>query len=83
MLMAYISSLKAWHIKKSVALGKPTRSPDKWEQAISSANEALEKFRDAEVKRQTQLIDEANALVQQAMESLRYRYGSSRIASNY
>jgi len=71
MLMAYISSLNAWSIrsvKKSAEEGKQRQSLGR---AIGSAREAQEIFRYAETKRQTQRIDEADALVQQAMESLR------------
>ena len=79
MLRGYCSSLEAYYkrsMKKSANEGEPRQSPDKWEQAISSAHQALEMFRDAETKCQIQLIDEANAIVQKAMESLKYRYGS-------
>ena len=88
MLRGYMSSLEAYHqsfAKNSAEEGKPRQSLDKWEHAISSARQALELFRDAETKRQNQLIDEANATVLKAMESLKCRYGSltstSRIVS--
>ena len=75
MVMAYISSLNAWHM----AEGKP--SLENWDRAISSAHKAQENFRDAETKRQMQHIDEADALVQQAMESLQDRYDSSNLVT--
>jgi hypothetical protein len=89
LLRGYISSLKACHhrsVRKSAKEGQPRKSLDKWEQAISSAVEASEKFRNAETKRQIQLTDEANAIVQEAMESFKCRYGSpmsSCITSNH
>ena len=79
MLRAYSSSLEAYHnrsAKNSAKEGKPRPSLDKWERAIGSARQALEMFRDAETKRQVQLINEANAIVQKAMESLKYRHAS-------
>jgi len=78
-----IVDLRALTVAKE---GKPRQSLDKWERAISSAHQALEMFRDAETKRQIQVIDEANAIVRKAMESLKCRYGSltsSRIASDH
>jgi len=72
MLNGYISSLKAYdhyHAENSARQGKPRESLDK---AISSAHKALEMFRDAETRRQIPLIDEANAIVQEAMGSLKY-----------
>ena len=60
MLRGYCSSLEAYYkrsMKKSAKEGEPRQSPDKWERAISSAHQALEMFRDAETKRQIQLID--------------------------
>jgi hypothetical protein len=89
MLRSYISSLEAYHnrsVNNSAKEGKPRQSLDKWERAISSAHQALEMFRDAEMKRRIQLIDEANAIVKKAMEFLKSRYGSStssRIASDH
>jgi hypothetical protein len=89
MLEGYISSLEAYHnrsVKTSAKEGKPRQSLDKWDWAISSAHKVLEKFRDAEKKRQNQLIDDANAIVQEAMASLKGRYDSltsSRVASDH
>jgi hypothetical protein len=89
MLRGYISSLEAYHnrsVKNSAKEGKLRQSLDKWERATSSAHQAFEKFRDAERKCQIQLIDEANEIVQKAMELLKDRYGfstSSRIASDH
>lgn len=78
MLNGYLSSLKAYRdrsITNSTKEGKPRLSLDKWEQAIGTAENALESFRVAETKRQVQLINDANALAQQGMESLQRRYG--------
>jgi hypothetical protein len=91
MLRGYSSSLEAYHnhsAKNSIKEGKPRQSLDKWEWAISSAHQVLEMFRDAETETKCQipLINEANAIVQKAMESLKYRYGSlmsSCIASDH
>jgi len=44
---------------------------------MSSATIALDKFRDAEMKRQARLTDEANSIVHEAMVSLMHRYGFS------
>ena len=74
MLSGYISSLEAYH-KRSVEgtanEGQLRPSSDKWTEAIGSAQRALEKFREADTKRRAQLIDEANAFVEQAMELLK------------
>jgi len=89
MLNGYISSLKAYHsrsVENSAKEAKPRKSLDKWERAISSAHKALEMFRDAETKRRIQLIVEANAIVQEGMKSLKFRYDSltsNRIASDH
>jgi len=77
MLQAYVSSLWAWHNRsqhRSTPDGKPRKSLDKWELALACAQQALEGFRDAETKRRTQLIAEANTIAGQAMESLKHRY---------
>ena len=50
------------------------KSVDKWAEAISSAVKASEGFREAETKRQSQLIDEANLILEEAMASLKRRY---------
>jgi predicted ribosome quality control (RQC) complex YloA/Tae2 family protein len=89
MLEGYILSLEEYHnrsVKNSTKEGKLRQSLDKWDQAISSAHKALEKFRDAEKKHQIQLIDDANAIVQEVMASLKSRYGaltSSRVAPDH
>jgi hypothetical protein len=48
---------------------------DKWEEAINVTVKALQDFREAEIKRQTQLIDEANSITEKAMASLKSMYG--------
>ena len=83
MVMTYISGLNAWHmrsVKKSSAEARPRPSLDRWDQALGSAHQTQEIFRDAEARHQTLHIGEADALVQQAMESLQDRYGSSDLA---
>jgi len=80
LLSAYVSSLKAYHnraVIKNTRAGQLRKSLDKWEVAMSSATIALDKFRDAETKRQARLTDEANSIVQEAMAALMCRYGSS------
>jgi hypothetical protein len=77
LLQGYISSLKANHdpfVSANTKEGQPRKN---WEQAINFAVEALRKFRNAEMQRQNQLIDEANTTVLQAMDSLKLRYDSS------
>lgn len=48
---------------------------DNWAEAMSAAARALHDFRDAEVKRQAQNINQANSIVEDAMASLKCRYG--------
>ena len=59
---AYISSLTS------------LRSLDKWDEALKHAQEAFVKFRAAELKREGKDSDQANTLVEQAMEALELRY---------
>ena len=92
LLSGYISNLKVYHnhsMNKNTREGWPRRGVefvDKWEEAISAATRALQGFRDAELKRQTQLSGEANLIVEEAMTSLKCRYGNvifNGIISNY
>ena len=57
--------------------GKPRKSTGEWERALALAGDALEKFRNAETKRQNQLYHDANVLVQDAMALLKSRYDPS------
>jgi len=71
MLTGYISSLEAHHNR---AVMNSPKAAVKWRQAIISAHKAQGNFRDAETKRQMQLIDAANAAAQEAMDALKHRY---------
>jgi hypothetical protein len=53
------------------------QSRDKWKEAISVTVKAWQDFREAEMKRQAQLIDEANSIAEKAMASLKSWYGIS------
>jgi hypothetical protein len=48
---------------------------------MSAAVRASQDFRNAETKRQAQLTDEANPIVEEAMASLKRRYGIPRCNS--
>ena len=77
MLLAYISSLKAFWGRsemKSKKAGQPIQSLDKWEAAIESANETLEKCGDAEAKRGAGDYQNAKAIALEGMEALKTRY---------
>jgi hypothetical protein len=80
MLASYISSLNAYH-NHSVSMakkeGKPRKSTGEWERALALAGDALENFRNTEIKRQNQLYNDANVLVQDAMALLKSRYDPS------
>jgi hypothetical protein len=76
LLHGYISSVKAYRDRSnncSPEHSKPRKSLDKWDEAVSSANEALEKFRDAEMKRLKKDRAGANALVREAQTALKLR----------
>ena len=77
LLSGYVSSLKAYNysVKKSNGEDQPRACGDKWEEAINAAVKALQDFREAEMKRQSQLINDANSIVEEAMAFLKYRYG--------
>lgn len=91
LLSGYISSLKTYlpynhSVNKSTRAGQPRQSLDKWEEAMQAAVRASQDFRDAEIKRQAQLTNEADLIVEEAMISLKYRYGIptfSSIISNH
>ena len=71
---------------KSTREGQSSNTMGKWEGAISAAISALQDFRKAEMKRQAQLTDEANSIVEDAVISLKCRYEIpifSSIISNY
>ena len=80
LLHGYVSSLKAWHkyfVTKNAREGQPQKSVEEWEEAISAAVKAWQGFKDAEMKRQAQLTNEANLIVEGAMAALKCRYGIS------
>ncbi|KAF8219873.1 hypothetical protein L208DRAFT_1337115 [Tricholoma matsutake] len=74
MLASYISSLNAYH-NHSVSMakkeGKPRKSTGEWERALALAGDAVENFRNTEIKCQNQLYNNANVLVQDAMALLK------------
>jgi hypothetical protein len=77
LMSVYVSSLTMYHARSvsgSTNGRQPKNSLGQWEEAICLAVRASEDFREAERKRQTQLTDEANSLVDQAMASLKLRY---------
>lgn len=74
LLRGYVSSMKVY---QNHSMNKSTREGqtlDEWEEATSAAVRALQGFRDAETKRQAQLIDEADLIAEEAMISLKCRY---------
>ncbi|KAF7980737.1 hypothetical protein HWV62_36755 [Athelia sp. TMB] len=78
LLGGYVASAEAYRRREAERTandGQANPSSDKWEAAIGSAQQALEGFREADVKRRAKLISEANALVEQAMELLKSRCG--------
>jgi hypothetical protein len=80
LLRGYVSSLKAYHnctVSKSAKEGQLRKSLDKWEQAVKIAGQVLNKFREAETRRQMKLINDANTITLQTMDLLKLRYGSS------
>ncbi|KAF8229985.1 hypothetical protein L208DRAFT_1284071, partial [Tricholoma matsutake] len=80
MLASYISSLNAYH-NHSVSMakkeGKPQKSTGEWERALALAGDVVENFRNAEIKCQNQLYNDANVLVQDGMALLKSRYDPS------
>ena len=77
LLSGYVSSLKVQHdhfIIKKARKGQLKRNESGWEEAMCAAISALNGFRHAEKKRQTQLIDEADLIVEKAMTFLKCRY---------
>jgi hypothetical protein len=76
LMSSYVSSLKIYHSSRIMSANEhqPKKGLDQWEEAIHFAVRASKDFREAEKKRQTQLTDEANSLVDQAMGSLKQRY---------
>ncbi|KAF7976819.1 hypothetical protein HWV62_5496 [Athelia sp. TMB] len=74
LLGGYVASAEAYRRREAERTandGQPRPSSDKWEAAIGSAQQALEKFREADVKRRGKLVSEANALVEEAMGLLK------------
>jgi hypothetical protein len=84
LLLGYISSVQAYRDRSaslSIKQSKPRKSLDKWDEAVKLANEALEKFRNAETNRQNQDIAGANKTVQEGLTALKLRCDFS--ASTY
>ena len=80
LLSGHVSSLEAYH---NCSVNKSSGQGQQWEEAISAAIRASQDFRNAEMKRQTQLTDEVNLIiVEDAMASLKRRYGGFNIYSN-
>ena len=74
---AYISSLTSCRERserKGKEEGKPRKSLDKWDEALKHAQEAFGKFRAAETKRKGKNSEQANTLVEEAMNALELRY---------
>jgi len=74
LLSGYVSSLQRYHTMDKNT-GQPRETIEKWAEAVSAAVKASQDFREAETKRQTQLIGEANSIAEEAMASLKCRYG--------
>lgn len=74
MLTGYVSSLEAYH-NRSLRNGEK-EGKSRWEQAIRYAQQAQGCFRDADTRRQIHLLDDANAMVQEAMGILKLRHSS-------
>ena len=72
-MSAFVSSLTAFQQRPERKGKKPRKSLAKWEDALKHAQDALEKFRNAEDKRKGQLIDHANAAAEEAMKALKQR----------
>jgi len=79
-LCAYIFGLKAYH-ERSKAKGekhgskRPSRpSFNGWDQALKSAQDALEMFRKADAQRQDGDVDQADVSVEEALALLKMRY---------
>ena len=80
LLHGYVSSLKSLHnyiVTKNAREDQSRRSAkeEESEKAINAAIKAWQGFKDAEMKRQTQLTNEANSTVEEAMAALKCRYG--------
>ena len=89
LLCGYVSSLKALlkehhnyivtkYAREDRSRGSvEEKEKEKCEEAINAAVKAWQGFKDAEMKRQTQLTNEANSIVEEAMSALKCRYGIS------
>ena len=83
LLNSYVSSLKTYNdlLKKKfikedreVQPWLPEAYADKQKVAMNAAVKALQGFKEAEMKCQAQLINEANSVAEEAMASLKCRY---------
>ena len=80
LLRGYVLSLKAYYkyiVTMNTKEDWPKKSVEEWEKAISAAVKTWQGFKDAEIKRQAQLTDEANSIVEEAVAALKDRYGIS------
>jgi len=79
MLQGFTSSFVAFRdrsMTKGNMNNKPRKSLTKWEEALESAHDACNKCREADKEREGGSVSNANALVQEGMDALAYRYGS-------
>ena len=77
MLCAYISSLQAYNDGskgRGEKEGSKSISFDKWDEALTSAQDALMTFREAESHRHNGDLDSADTSVQEALCALQKRY---------
>jgi hypothetical protein len=80
MLVSYVNSLNAFRNQSEDRCrteGKPRNGLlqwQLWDQAITSARDALDKCREAEVDRRADVIDRANVTVDEAFKALEHRY---------
>ena len=83
MMCAYISGLTAYRGQSKAREqkeGSTRPSFDKWDQAVKSAQHALEKFREAESHRQKGALDSADESVNEGICALQKRYLLSTIS---
>lgn len=73
LLMSFVSSLEIHRnlTVDQVLTGNTEMGFDKWVEALNAAVHASHEFRRADTKRQADLIDEANTIVEGAMKSLK------------
>ncbi len=72
-MSSFVSSLTAFQQRSERKGQKPRKSLAKWEEALKHANDALNKFRNAESIRKGKFINNANVAAGEAMKALRQR----------